>query len=159
MSWALLWSTKGSLERWSASIIPELCLIRYSLYHPGPNNSTGSDDFLDIPYISYWIYAVSSAPLYIAIFAQFMCSSVVFSLTLTLLVPVMLLSLGAALQSNLAYYYYYYLLNKQGQEIPHYVHIQLAGSLGAFLSVVCVLFNLICRLNHYWLECSNSWKL
>ena len=98
-----------------------------------------TDEVLGVPYLAYWMYAVSSVLLYVTVLSQFLCGNLLFSLTLVLLAPLVLLSMGGMLQTNGLLYYRYYWSKESPDLISDYVHVQVAGALGALLCLVgCV---------------------
>lgn len=127
-----------------------LALEYQSLLQPqlNSNSSTVTDELLSVPYLAYWMYAVSSAPFYVTALIQFLCGNLLFSVTLMLLAPLVLVSMGGMLQSNGLLYYHYYLLKDSAHDPPSdYVHVQVAGALGALLCVWVALCLWVCGVH------------
>jgi len=104
---------------------------------------TGNNTLLSLPYLPHWLYAVSPALLYLFLLIQFMCGGgLAIALPVVSLLPPVLLSQGALLQTNILLYYRAYFLLDPLTIIEDYTHVQTGGSLAALLSMVGQLITL-----------------
>ncbi len=127
-------------------VLSDDCSISLS-NEPSVNSTTPTNAALTLPYLSHWLYAITSVPLYIAALTVFLFGRRVFSsFSLALLTPLVCVCLGGMLQTNVLVYYHYYLLEDILTPPPLSVHVQTAGGLSALCLLVsgCTLCDVWC---------------